>query len=57
LSDKIFQTDARVRLLLRKKERGRGKAEIAGLLNALELKADCVTEMDGDFSHHPSVSL
>ena len=23
------------------------------MLNALELKADCVTEMDGDFSHHP----
>jgi dolichol-phosphate mannosyltransferase len=40
-------------LLLREKERRREKAEIAGLLSALELKADCVTEMDGDFSHHP----
>jgi hypothetical protein len=40
-------------LLLREKERWRGKAEIAGLLKTLELEADCVIEMAGDFSYHP----
>lgn len=42
-----------VELLLRTKERGRGSAGIAGFKHALEHGADCVIEMDADFSHHP----
>ena len=42
-----------VELLLRTTERGRGSAGIAGFKYALEHGADCVVEMDADFSHHP----
>jgi len=42
-----------VELLLRTTERGRGSAGIAGFKYALEQGADCVVEMDADFSHHP----
>ena len=51
--ERIAQKNPKVHLLLRKEERGRGRAEIAGFLKALELGADYVLEMDGDFSHHP----
>ena len=47
------ENNPRVHLLVRKQERGRGKAAVAGFLKALELGADWVLEMDGDFSHHP----
>ena len=40
-------------LLLRTSGRGRGSAGIAGFKYALEHGADCVVEMDADFSHHP----
>lgn len=43
----------RVHLLLRKKNRGRGLAGIAGFKYCLDHKADVVIEMDGDFSHEP----
>lgn len=49
----LAEESSRVHLFLRKKERGRGTAGIAGFLKALEMGADCVIEMDGDFSHHP----
>lgn len=42
-----------VELLLRTTERGRGSAGIAGFKYALDRGADCVIEMDADFSHHP----
>ena len=42
-----------VGLLLRTTGRGRGSAGIAGFKYALEHGADCVVEMDADFSHHP----
>jgi hypothetical protein len=42
-------------LLLREKERRRGKAEIAGLLKALELEADCVIEMAVIFLTTPGI--
>jgi dolichol-phosphate mannosyltransferase len=45
--------DPRVHLLLRMKGRGRGAAGIEGFKAALELGADRVVEMDGDFSHQP----
>jgi dolichol-phosphate mannosyltransferase len=53
LVEEIAENTSRVHLLLRKEERGRGTAGIAGFLKALEMGADCVIEMDGDFSHHP----
>ena len=42
-----------VELLLRTTGKGRGSAGIAGFKYALERGADCVVEMDADFSHHP----
>ena len=39
-----------VELLLRTTERGRGAAGIAGFKHALEHGADCIIEMDADFS-------
>lgn len=47
------QEDARVHLLHRRSNRGRGSAGIAGFQRALELGADFVVEMDADWSHHP----
>lgn len=49
----IARKEPRVHLLLRTRDRGRGKAGIAGFLRALKMGADCVVEMDADFSHHP----
>ena len=46
--------DPRVRVLLRKKRRGRGAAGIDGFSEALRLGADFVVEMDADGSHRPS---
>lgn len=43
-----------IRLLRRMENRGRGLAGAAGFKYALEIGADCVIEMDGDFSHDPS---
>jgi dolichol-phosphate mannosyltransferase len=50
---RLAQADARVRLLLRTKRRGRGAAGIDGFKEALRLGADFVIEMDGDGSHRP----
>jgi len=46
--------DRRVRLLRRLKRRGRGAGGIDGFKAALDLGADFVVEMDGDFSHRPA---
>ena len=45
--------EKRVFLLLRKTDKGRGKAGIAGFQYALKAGADYIIEMDADFSHHP----
>jgi dolichol-phosphate mannosyltransferase len=45
--------DRHVQLLLRKSNRGRGLAGIAGFRWALENDANYVIEMDADFSHDP----
>jgi len=45
--------DPRVHLLRRLKRRGRGAGGIDGFKAALNLGADLVVEMDGDFSHQP----
>lgn len=49
----IAAHDPRVHLLLRRDERGRGTAGIAGFQQALAMGAAVVVEMDADFSHHP----
>jgi len=50
---RLAEKDRRIRLLLRKKRRGRGAAGIEGFKAALSLGADYVVEMDGDGSHQP----
>lgn len=50
---RLSRANERVHLLLRKKRRGRGAAGVDGFRRALELGADYVVEMDGDFSHQP----
>jgi dolichol-phosphate mannosyltransferase len=47
------KNDPRVHALVRTKRRGRGSGGIAGFQAALDLGADFVVEMDGDFSHQP----
>jgi len=49
----LAEGDPRVHLLLRTKRRGRGAAGIDGFKAAIDLGADRVVEMDGDFSHQP----
>lgn len=40
-------------MLLRTTNRGRGSAGVAGFQYTLDHGAECVVEMDADFSHHP----
>lgn len=49
----MAREDDRVHVLIRRKRRGRGAGGIDGFKSALELRPDCVVEMDGDFSHQP----
>ncbi|MGQ9470754.1 MAG: polyprenol monophosphomannose synthase [Candidatus Aminicenantales bacterium] len=49
--EKLGAQDSRVKLLLRKKRRGRGSAGAAGFQAALAFDPDLVIEMDGDGSH------
>lgn len=49
----MAESNPRVHLLHRKKDKGRGLAGIAGFRRAIELGADWVLEMDADFSHDP----
>jgi dolichol-phosphate mannosyltransferase len=50
---KLAAADSRVQLLLRKTDRGRGRAGRDAFVRALNSGADLVFEMDGDFSHDP----
>lgn len=50
----LSRRDARVHLLVRQGERGRGLAGITGFRRSLALGADTVIEMDGDGSHQPA---
>ncbi len=50
----LAAVDPRVRVLLRRKRRGRGAAGIDGFTEALRLGADLVVEMDADGSHRPA---
>lgn len=49
----MARAEPRVHLLHRTTDRGRGLAGIAGFRKAVEIGADWVLEMDGDFSHDP----
>jgi dolichol-phosphate mannosyltransferase len=51
--EEISKTNPKVRLLLRKENRGRGHAGKDGFLKAIELGAKYAVEMDGDGSHDP----
>jgi len=54
LVEQMAAQDRRVHLLRRPlEEKGRGWAGIQGFKKALDLGADAVVEMDGDYSHHP----
>jgi len=52
--ERLRQEDPRVHLLLRKEERGRGTAGIAGFRYAVAQGVPFIVEMDADFSHQPS---
>lgn len=47
--------DPRIHLLARPGPRGRGYAGRDGFIRALEMGADCIVEMDGDWSHDPDL--
>ncbi|HEX9903052.1 MAG TPA: polyprenol monophosphomannose synthase [Acidobacteriota bacterium] len=49
----LARHDKRVHLLRRMKRRGRGAGGLDGFRASLDLGADYVVEMDGDFSHRP----
>lgn len=51
--EEMAARDARIHLLRRIGEKGRGSAGVAGFKMALELGADLIVEMDADWSHHP----
>jgi dolichol-phosphate mannosyltransferase len=50
---KLAGESPRVRLLTRKKRKGRGSAGVDGFKTALQMGAHLIIEMDADFSHHP----
>ena len=51
--ERLAREDSRVRLILRKEERGRGTAGIVGFRYAVQLGIPFIIEMDADFSHQP----
>jgi dolichol-phosphate mannosyltransferase len=53
LADELAAANPRVHVLHREAKQGLGPAYRAGLRRALDLGADCVVQMDADFSHPP----
>lgn len=51
--ERLARSDARVHLLLRTEDPGRGRSGRDGFVRALSMGADVVVEMDADFSHQP----
>lgn len=49
----LAEESPKVKLLTRKKRKGRGSAGVEGFKKGLEMGADLIIEMDADFSHHP----
>ena len=52
--DGIAAKEPRVSVLHREKKEGLGRAYVAGFAKALEMGAECIVEMDCDFSHDPA---
>lgn len=50
---RLMKKDKRISLLLRRKNRGRGLAGVAGYKYCLKQKPNYIIEMDADFSHNP----
>lgn len=55
IADKIASANMRVSVLHRSGKLGLGSAYRQGFKLALEMGADCVVEMDADFSHDPTI--
>lgn len=55
IADRLAAANQRVKVLHRPGKLGLGSAYCSGFAIALEMGADCVVEMDADFSHDPSV--
>ncbi|MGH0031296.1 MAG: polyprenol monophosphomannose synthase [Myxococcota bacterium] len=53
LADALAEDEPRLHVLHRPEKQGLGPAYREGMLRALELGADCVVQMDADFSHPP----
>jgi dolichol-phosphate mannosyltransferase len=51
--EEIRRLDPKVHLLLRKVDKGRGRAGVDAFRYALQLGAEYIVEMDADFSHDP----
>ncbi|HKA13522.1 MAG TPA: polyprenol monophosphomannose synthase [Myxococcota bacterium] len=54
-ADDLAIADPRVHVLHRSHKQGLGPAYRAGIARALELGAECVVQMDADFSHPPAM--
>jgi dolichol-phosphate mannosyltransferase len=54
-ADDLALANPRVHVLHRPEKQGLGPAYRAGIARALELGADCVVQMDADFSHPPEM--
>lgn len=54
-ADDLALASPRVHVLHRPQKQGLGPAYRAGIARALELGADCVVQMDADFSHPPAM--
>jgi len=55
LADDLALADPRVHVMHRPRKQGLGPAYRDGITRALELGADCVVQMDADFSHPPAM--
>jgi dolichol-phosphate mannosyltransferase len=53
IADELAEAEPRLHVLHRTEQRGLGPAYRAGFSEALDLGADCVVQMDADFSHPP----
>lgn len=53
IAQNYFRNNERVKVLIRKEDRGRGSAGITGYFVALDAGFEIIGEMDGDFSHSP----
>lgn len=55
IADQLAASEERIRVIHRSAKLGLGSAYRVGFKAALEMGADCLIEMDADFSHDPAV--